>query len=120
MQDNIFHKKVSMSHVPVYLELIVGISYYPFHITVFPMRFSDTNPNDRHLLASSLSKAIECYMLDRSICHFRGAMFVLSLLFYFLLKVVLANTVDPDQTSRYVASDLGLHSLPMTLLRVSR
>ena len=46
MQNNVFHKKVSMSHVPVYLELIVGISFYPFHITVFPMRFSDTNPND--------------------------------------------------------------------------
>ena len=24
--------------------------------------------------------------------------------------------IDPDQTSHYVASDLGLHCLPMTLL----
>ena len=31
-------------------------------------------------------------------------------------KVLLANTVDPDQTPLYVASDLGLHCLPMTLL----
>ena len=31
-----------------------------------------------------------------------------------------ANNVDPDQTSPYVASDLGLHCLPMTVLRVSR
>ena len=30
------------------------------------------------------------------------------------------QTEDPDQTSHYVASDLGLHCLPMTLLRVSR
>ena len=29
-----------------------------------------------------------------------------------------ANTVDPDQTPHNVASDLGLHCLPITLLRV--
>ena len=28
---------------------------------------------------------------------------------------MLANNVDPDQTPHYVASDLGLHCLPMTL-----
>ena len=31
-----------------------------------------------------------------------------------------ANSGDPDQTLRCVASDLGLHCLPITLLRVSR
>ena len=31
-----------------------------------------------------------------------------------------ANSGDPDQTSRSVASDLGLHCLPITLLGVSR
>ena len=31
-----------------------------------------------------------------------------------------ANSGDPDQTPRYVASDLGLHCLPITLLRVSQ
>ena len=36
------------------------------------------------------------------------------------MKILLANTVDPDQMPHYVASDLGLHCLPMTLLRVSR
>ena len=35
-------------------------------------------------------------------------------------KIMLANNVDPDQMPHYVASDLGLHCLPMTLLRVSR
>ena len=30
-----------------------------------------------------------------------------------------ANSVDPDQTSRSVASDQGLHYLLKTLLRVS-
>ena len=31
-----------------------------------------------------------------------------------------ANSGDPDQMSHSGASDLGLHSLPMTLLRVSQ
>ena len=31
-----------------------------------------------------------------------------------------ANSKDPDQTPRFVASDLGLHCLASTLLRVSR
>ena len=30
-----------------------------------------------------------------------------------------ANNVDSDQTPHYVASDLGLHCLPMTFLRAS-
>ena len=30
-----------------------------------------------------------------------------------------ANSGDPDQTPHSVASDLGLHCLPITLLRVS-
>ena len=61
-----------------------------------------------------------CIMLDESICHFRGVWFILSLLFYFWWKVVLANNVDPDQMPHYVASDLGLHCLLMTLSQVSR
>ena len=28
-------------------------------------------------------------------------------------KILLANTVDPDQMPHYVASDLGLHCLPI-------
>ena len=31
-----------------------------------------------------------------------------------------ANSGDPDQTPRSAASDLGLHCLPITLLRVSQ
>ena len=31
-----------------------------------------------------------------------------------------ANSGDPDQTPDSAASDLGLHCLPITLLRVSR
>ena len=33
---------------------------------------------------------------------------------------VFANNRDPDQTPRSAVSDLGLHFLPITLLRVSR
>ena len=33
---------------------------------------------------------------------------------------VFANSGYPDQTPHFVASDLGLHCLPITLLRVSR
>ena len=33
------------------------------------------------------------------------------------IRVLNANNVDPDQTPRSAASDLGLHCLPMSLLR---
>ena len=44
----------------------------------------------------------------------------MSLLFYFQWKILLANNVDPDQMPHYVASDLGLHCLSLTLSQVSR
>ena len=56
------------------------------------------------------------YMLDESICHFRGIRSIISLLFYFRWKTLLANSVDPDQMPHYMASDLGIHCLPITLL----
>ena len=34
--------------------------------------------------------------------------------------VVNANSVDADQTPRSATSDLGLHCLPVTFLRVSK
>ena len=43
-------------------------------------------------------------MLDESICHFWGVRSILSL-FYFSWKILLANSVGPDQTSHYVISD---------------
>ena len=49
-------------------------------------------------------------MLDKSICH-------LGVFCRFCSNFdgKLANTVDPDQTPHYVASDLGSHCLPITL-----
>ena len=41
--------------------------------------------------------------------------------FYFIFSgILLANNIDHDRMPHYVASDLGLHCLPMTLLQVSR
>ena len=60
-----------------------------------------------------------CYILNESICHFRVVGSILALLFYFCWKSLLANVVDPDQTPHHLATDFGLHCLPMTLLRVS-
>ena len=62
-------------------------------------------------------RLFHCYTLDKSIYHFRDIVSILSLLF--LMENLLANTVDPDQKPHYVASDLVLHCLPMTLLQVS-
>ena len=59
------------------------------------------------------------YMLDESICHLRGCQIYFVAFMLFLRKILLANTVDPDQMQHHVASDLVLHCLPMTLLRVS-
>ena len=36
------------------------------------------------------------------------------------IAVFNANSVDPDQMPHFVASDLGLHCLPIVLLGVSR
>ena len=55
-------------------------------------------------------------MLDKSIRHFSDVMSILSFLFYFWYKILLVNTVDPDQMPHYEASDLGLHCLPVTHL----
>ena len=60
-------------------------------------------------------------MLDESICHFRG---VRSICYFNSIfdkkKTPVSNTINPNQTPHYVASDLGLHCLPMTLLQVSK
>ena len=44
-------------------------------------------------------------MSDESICYIRGVRSILSLLFFFLMEILLANNVGPDQTPHYVASD---------------
>ena len=49
------------------------------------------------------------YQLDQSIFVLRVVGWYFSFLFEFLLNNLLANSGDPDQTPRFVASDLGLH-----------
>ena len=56
-------------------------------------------------------------------CSYKGRKFVIKILvacILFWMEILLANNVDPDQMPHYVASDLSLHCLPMTLLQVSR
>ena len=60
------------------------------------------------------------FYVGRVHSHFRGVGSILSLLFCFRWQILLANNVDPDQMPHYVASDLGLHYLPMTHLPVSQ
>ena len=60
-------------------------------------------------------RLFNCYMLAESSCHFRSVWHNMSLLFYCLWKILLANTVDPDQTPHYVVCDLGLPCLPMVI-----
>ena len=81
------------------------------HAGFFPLQ--NINP----LYAGGL---FHCYILYESFCHFRGVRSILSLLFYFLCKSLLANNADPDQMPHYVASDQGLHCLhdPFTSLQV--
>ena len=58
-----------------------------------------------------------CYIMGKSICHFRGVGSVICFYSRFLWKILLANNVDPDQTPHYVHC---LPILPITLLWVSR
>ena len=56
-------------------------------------------------------------LLDRFISNSRGIWFVFSVLSFIIeIHVLNANSVDPDQMPHSVASDLGLHCLPMSLL----
>ena len=51
---------------------------------------------------------------DRSISYIRGVWLL------FTISELNANSVDPEQTLRSVASDLVLHYMPMSLLWDSR
>ena len=53
--------------------------------------------------------------LDRSISSLRVSDKFLLLPCFIEMSVLNANSVDPDQTPRSAASDLGLHHLPMSL-----
>ena len=48
-----------------------------------------------------------------------GLFYCLSSIVLWKILLLLANNVDPDQMPHYVASDLGLHCLPLTFLWVS-
>ena len=50
--------------------------------------------------------------LDRAITNRRGVQLLLPC--FIEMPIFNANSVDPDQTPHSVASDLGLHCLPMS------
>ena len=54
--------------------------------------------------------------LDEPISIIRNVWLVFLSLFFIYIPVLNANSVDPDQTPRSAASDLGLHCLPMSHL----
>ena len=54
--------------------------------------------------------------LDRSVSSIRSVRLVYLLLCFIEISVFNANGVDPNQTSRFAASDLGLHYLPASFL----
>ena len=56
------------------------------------------------------------YSLDRSISYTRVYGKFLLLSCFIEISKLNANSVDPDQTPRSAASDLGLHCLPVSLL----
>ena len=58
-------------------------------------------------------------MLDESICHF-WAIGSICHFYSILVEILLPNNVDLDQTPYFVASDLGVHSWSISLLRLSR
>ena len=75
---------------------------------------------NHHLNPLYTNGLFHCYMLDESICHFRVVWSIFFFFFFFafilfLMENPLTNNEDPDQKPHDIASDLGLHFLPMTL-----
>ena len=78
---------------------------------------NETNKNELFFFGICLKGASCCTLTINVLVKKRvSAQSLLSLCFIEIL-VFYANTVAPDQTPRSVASDLGLHCLPMSLFR---
>ena len=75
-----------------------------------------TKPAEKSVNPQYTGGLFHCYMLDESICHFTGVRSILSLLFYLLFENPLSKQCRLYQVPGYVASNLGLHCLPMILL----
>ena len=94
---------------------ILGVSglFCRFH-SIFDGNFFSKQCNPLYT-----GRLFQCYTLDESIYLFMVCWVYFVTFILFLMKIILVNNVDPDQMPHYVASDLSLHCLPMTLLRVS-
>ena len=85
------------------------IYFYHYHIIEITVFYANSVALIRHrVLLNSF---------DRSIFNRTGVglLFIIILPCFREIPVLNANSVDPDQTSRSVASDMGLQSLPMSL-----
>ena len=54
------------------------------------------------------------YHLDESTFIFRDIGSIFSFIFYFLMKIKIANRIAPDGTPRFAVSHLGLFCLPLS------
>ena len=89
----------------------------------------EISPSKLQPLCVTLTFVIYCYNMSSAHCldkvNFDPVILEVSGLFCRFHSIfngkpcMLANTVDPNQMPHYVASDLGLHCWPMTLLQIS-
>ena len=73
------------------------------------MSYPGTNGTIKTLYTGGL---FHCYMLDETICNFRGVRLSFFRNLYKKMAACFANSGDPDQMPPSAASDLDLHSLP--------
>ena len=81
-----------------------------------PLPISDDQRKEMQLKPFMPSGLFHLISLDRSISYIRDILLVLLLPSFIEIPVFNANSLDPDQTPRFAASDLGLHCLSMSLL----
>ena len=81
----------------------------------------DTEPLQNMLILYPLFTGgiFHCYSLEKSICIL-GESGLFCPIYSIFIKMPIANNEGPYQIPHCVVSDLGLHCLSMTLLRVSR
>ena len=91
------------------------------------IRLVKRNNQDLHCLPFHLHLLTHCILVDSSTVICWTSPFVIlgvsGLFVTFILLFMenpVSNSVDPDQMPHYVASDLGLHCLPMTCFQVSQ
>ena len=110
--------------------MVIAFTYATHYKKIFSTKkthVNSLNSNSRkYKHRRAKCKLTHCVLVDSStvICwtsplSFKRFQIYFVALILSLMEILLANNVAPDQTPHYVASDLGLHCLPVTLLRDS-